>query len=329
MTIRNSIISFFAGLFVLTALSSCSTDVDLYADYQDITVVYGLLDPDEDTNFVKISKAFLGPGNALQIAKDPDSSNYSGKLDVQLKGRKNGNDLPAITLDTITINNKLAGDSVFYFPNQLLYYTTATIDPLATYQLVINHNDKQITAETGIVQSFGITKPGGFVFNFTATIASQVEWRSAVNGKRYEVNLTFHYKELRPGNPDTLHKTMDWYLGTRTSNELEGGETMNVSYLGQNFYARLGQQIDETLNVKRWAGDVVLTISAGGDALNTFIDVNAPSNSIIQEIPQYTNLENGTGIFSSRRNITRSYELLSTSEDKLVNDYNWGFIKNP
>lgn len=325
MRLKNIFVGFFAGLLFLAALSSCSTDVDLYADYEEMMVVYGLLDSDQDTTFIKISKAFTGPGNALVMAKEPDSSNFAGKLDVQLKGRKNNNELPAIVLDTVTIHNKLAGDSVFYFPNQLLYYTTATLDAAASYELVINRNDKQITSKTDIVKSFGITKPGGFVFNFTATAVSQVEWRSAVDGKRYEVVLTFYYKELRPDNPDTLYKSMDWNLGTRTSGSLDGGETMSVNYLGENFYSRLGQQIDDALNVKRWAGDVVVSISAGGDELSTFIDVNAPSSSIIQEVPQYTNIDGGTGIFSSRRTISRSYKLLSTSEDKLINNYDWGF----
>ncbi len=329
MRLKNIFVGFFVGLLFLAALSSCSTDVDLYADYEEVTVVYGLLDSDQDTTFIKITKAFSGPGNALVMATEPDSSNYPGKLDVQLKGRKNSNDLPAIVLDTITLHNKLAGDSVFYFPNQLLYYTTAPLDAAASYELVINRGDKQITGQSDIVKSFGILKPGGFVFNFTATIASQIEWRSAVDGKRYEVGLTFYYKELRPENPDTLYKSMDWNLGTRTSNSLDGGETMSVSYLGENFYNRLGQQIDDALNVKRWAGDVVLSISAGGEQLSTFIDVNAPSSSIIQEVPQYTNIDGGTGIFSSRRSISRSYKLLSTSEDKLINDYNWGFTRMP
>lgn len=327
MRLKNIFVGFFVSILFLTTLSSCSTDVELYADYEEIMVVYGLLDQDQDTTFIKITKAFSGPGNALLMAQEPDSSNYAGKLDVQLKGSKNSVDLPPIVLDTITKYSKLAGDSVFYFPSQLLYYTTAPLDGAATYELVINRNDKQITAETDLVKTFGILKPGGFVFNFTATIASQIEWRSAVDGKRYEVDLTFYYKELRPGNPDTLYKSMDWNLGTSTSNSLDGGETMSVSYLGENFYSRLGQQIDDALNVKRWAGDVVITISAGGEELSTFIDVNAPSSSIIQEVPQYTNIEGGTGIFSSRRTISRSYKLLSTSEDKLINDYNWGFTR--
>jgi len=309
---------------ILAGLNSCSTDVDLYADYKDITIVYGLLDAGQDTNFIKITKAFLGPGNALEIAKDPDSSNYAEKLNVILQGRKNGNDLTPVVLDTLTIHNKLAGDSIFYFPSQLLYYTDASLDAEATYTLKIAPESKAIEAKTDLIASFGVVRPVNMI-NFASTLATQVEWNSARGGKRYEVQLVFNYKELRPGNPDTIYKQMDWNLGTRHAQNLNGGEAMSVSYMGSDFYNRLGQQLDDALNVKRWAGKVVLTISAGGDELSTFIDVNAPSNSIVQEIPQYTNITNGYGIFSARSKAEKTYKLSVLSETKLVEDYNWGF----
>ncbi len=327
MKFKNCFLSFIVVTTLLAGFSSCSTDVDLYADYKDITIVYGLLDAGQDTNFVKITKAFLGPGNALEIAKDPDSSNYAGKLNVMLQGRKNSIDLNPIILDTITIHDKLPGDSIFYFPNQLLYYTTAALDVDAKYTLQIEPEAKAIEAETDMIGSFGILRPVNRI-NFASTAATQIEWNSARGGRRYEVNLKFYYKELRPDSPDTVYKTMNWNLGAHKAQTLEGGESMSVSYMGAEFYTRLGQGLDNVLNVKRWAGEVVLTISAGGEELSTFIDVNAPSNSIVQEIPQYTNIENGYGIFSARRQAQQTYTLSVLSETKLVEDYNWGFVLN-
>jgi len=327
MKSKNSFLSVIVLLSLLAGISACSTDVDLYADYKDITIVYGLLDAGHDTNFVKITKAFLGPGNALEIAKDPDSSNYAEKLNVILQGRKNSSDLNPIILDTITIYNKLAGDSIFYFPSQLLYFTTATLDVNAKYTLKVAPEAKVIEAKTDMIGSFGILRPVNRI-NFASTVATQIEWNSARGGRRYEVNLKFYYKELRPGNPDTVFKVLNWNLGMRKSQTLDGGEGMSVSYLGEEFYTRLGQELDDVLNVRRWADEVVLTISAGGEELSTFIDVNAPSNSIVQEIPQYTNIANGYGIFSARRQAQQTYTLSVLSETKLVEDHDWGFVFN-
>jgi hypothetical protein len=308
--------------------SACSTEVDNYAEYKDITIVYGILETGVDTTFIKITKAFLGPGNALLFARNPDSSNYAGKLNVSLLGRRNNVDLPAIILDTITKRNKLAGDSIFYFPEQKLYYTTTPLVADAAYTLVVDKGDNEIRSSTTLVKEFSIQQPINRI-NFAATVPTPIRWSSAESGKRYEVSMKFFYRELHPGNPDTINKTLTWYLGTRKSNGLSGGEALEITYLGETFYNLLGNQLSSGLNIKRFAGSVDVIISSGGDELSTYIDVNAPSNSIVMEIPEFTNIENGYGIFSSRKTIKRRYGLSVQSEVKLVEDYNWGFVLNP
>ncbi len=316
------------SVILVLVFSACSTDVDIYADYKDITIVYGLLQTGVDTNFVKITKAYLGPGNALLFAQNPDSSNYGAKLNVRLSGKKNGVNVLDVSLDTITIHNKLAGDSIFYYPDQLMYYTTASLDPNAVYTLEIEKiNGDVISAETKMVQNFGITYPANRI-NVASTVPLEIRWASAVNGRRYESLVIFHYKELRPDSPDTLFKVIEWNMGTQKSDNLDGGQTMVMTYYGEDFYKLLNNNLENILNVKRWAGNVEVVISCGGEELSTYIDVNAPSNSIVQEIPEYTNLDNGYGIFSSRSIITKQYLLSVPSEVKLVEQYDWGFILN-
>ncbi len=307
--------------------ASCNTEVDNYAEYKDITIVYALLEPETDTTWFKITKAFLGPGNALVIAREPDSSNYPGKLDTRLTRRLNNTDV-FYELDTITIRNKRPGDSVFYFPNQLMYYTTAPMHPNARYTLEIFRGDQVVKAQTPIVKNFVMTFPNNFI-NFHTLDGGRINWLSAENGKRYEVELVFHYRELRPNNPDTLHLSMNWRLGTRTSAGTTGGESMEVTFINQDFYNRIGAQLDDVLNVKRWAGLVDINISVAADDFNTYIEVNAPSNSIVQEVPEFSNVENGIGILSSRYRKTFSIRLNPGSEGKLVEQYDWGFIRNP
>lgn len=308
---------------------SCSTDVDIYAEYKDISIVYGMIEPESDTTWIKVTKAFLGPGNALLIAQNPDSSQYSPLPEVILKATKNGVAQPDIVLDTITINNKLAGDSIFYFPQQTLFYTTRPIDPVSVYTLVIEkENGQTVQATTPVVQNFNITAPTNRI-NFQATTTSQIRWVSAVNGKRYETTLRFHYQELHPGNPDTLNKIMTWILDMKKSTSTAGGETLEVIYTGEEFYQRLENQLENIFNVKRWAGPVDIIVSCGADELSTYIDVNTPTSSIIQQLPEYTNIENGNGIFSSRRTIVKSVPLTVGSETKLIEDFEWGFAFKP
>lgn len=307
-------------------LSSCSTDVDIYADYKDITIVYGLLDQNDDTSWIKVTKAFSGPGNALLYAQNPDSNNYSYKLDVKLTGVQNGVEKQTITFDTITIKNKKAGDSIFYYPNQLVYYTTEALNEDYTYNLKVKKKNETLSSSTEIVRSFTITDPRRFI-NFMDS--DVVEWNSSKGGKRYEVSLVFHYKELLPGSTDTTYSSISWYLGQTKSTDLNGGEELIIGYSGDLFYSTLEGKLDPVLNVKRWAGDVDVIIASGTQEFDNYIDVNDGSGSLLSEVPVYTNIEGGYGIFGSRITITKSVQLSVRSMDKLVIDYpELGFLYN-
>ena len=52
-------------LLLLSFITACETDFDVNAPYQDITIVYGILDIDDSISYVKINKAFLGEGDAI------------------------------------------------------------------------------------------------------------------------------------------------------------------------------------------------------------------------------------------------------------------------
>ena len=309
-------------------LSRCSNDVDLYADYKDITIVYGLLDVSDDTTWVKITKAFSGPGNALTIAHNPDSSNYPYKLPATLNGKVNNNDLPSIVLDTITIYNKLEGDSIFYYPGQLVYYTTEALDVDATYTLNIDSKGEMITAETPLIGGFTVTYPFNtmdFMFDH------DIKWNSVKNAKRYEVITIFNYTEFLPGSyADTLDlqiKLETIYTNpVKISKNADGGENLEIPYTGENFFSEIVNKLESIPNIQRWAGPIEVVISAGSEVLHYYIEINdAASGSLLQELPNYTNIQNGTGIFASRHSIVKITRLSGASERELVEKLNLGF----
>ncbi len=328
----------FTFLLILSLIifSKCSTDFDIYADYKDVTIVYGIIGISDDTTWVKITKAFTGPGNALLIAQNPDSSNYSYKLDVTLVGKKNGNELDPIVLDTITIHNKAITDTVisetgdttilnpFYSPDQLVYYAVAQLDKDAEYTLVINKEDGQLTALTTLVNNFSISKPNARI-TFSQTSDGDIEWYSTKNGKRNEVSLRFKYLEFAPGYSDTLHKSIEWFLGVVNSKTTDGGEDLVKSYSGPGFYTLLESKLDPIPNVERWADSVDVTIACGSQVLSTYLDINSAGGSLLEEVPVYSNIEGGTGVFASRHTIVKYVRLSVVTERNLIEDYDLGF----
>ena len=333
---KRIILSFFSVFSLLILFNACSTDVDLYADYKDITVVYGLLDPGRDTNYVKINKAFLGPGNAFDIALIADSCNYPNKLDakiIEYRAPAGGNNYQVnktLNLDTITIHDKELG--TFYAPDQLVYYTPGKIKSNSDYYkykyvLQIDRGDTLLTAETDIVggELFMIDpKPLGFNAE-----KGQVKWYPCPNAAVYEVVVKFYFTEVSPGM-DSVKRCMTWSLGTHPASEItEDHGKLLLNYKSSVFYTTLASFLgDDTLkhDVDRIISDYCLGVSvaAGGEELYKFITVNGPSSSIVQTIPEYTNINGGGyGVFSSRA--SKELRVKMSSIPHLIAHENWRF----
>ena len=318
-------------LFTGLLFSACETDIDIIADYEDVTVVYGLLNQDSIT-YLKINKAFLGEGNALIMAKVEDSSNYTEMLDVKIEEWASGNLLNTFQLDTITIDNKEPG--LFYNPYQILYKTEEPLNEDFKYKLIIQAGEKQVTSETELVHDFSIIKPsaGSAFIKFTYSSESAAEWSSSKNGKRYEVIIRFNFIEKSVDNPDTTYRYIDWFLGTKKSQSLQEGEGMEILYLGESFFNICENNIPSEDPAKeadvifRYPGDIDFIFSVAGEDLNTYIEVNEPSNSIVQVKPEYSNIVNGIGVFSARYKKIRT-KLLHAESYALLVDLNIKFYQ--
>ena len=319
-------------LTVVLLISSCSTKIDIIGEWKDITVVYGILNQTDSISYVKINKAFLGEGNALVMAREPDSSSYDDALEVTMQELKDSVFQKTFTFDTTTIYNKDSG--TFYYPNQVLYacVTYQQLDPTADYKLIIHNKitGKEITGMTPLVGDFSILKPPYNPNNPTISFPDdnqatkkQISWTSATYGRRYQVVMRINYKEKFFDQSDTLYKYVDYFFSDKKSLTLAGGEEMEVEFVNSSFYVFLKNKVPyepaiEAQVDSRVAGNVDFIFSVAGDDFNTYLEVNEPSNSIIQDRPEYTNITNGIGIFSCRYNKIRSYSLTPTTVDALV-----------
>ena len=199
---------FFLYLLIMAGLfASCSTKVDLYADYKDIPVIYGLLDASADTNYIKIVRAFSGSDeasvDATQVALIADSCNYPGKLDAKLYCYKRvyGNQyevVDVIALDTLTIHDKDSG--AFYYPNQKVYFTDQKIkynsgNNAYKYRLEVITGNDTVSSETGVVggENFKITNSQvGFVSEETDK-TNKILFVAADNAAVYNMEIRFTY----------------------------------------------------------------------------------------------------------------------------------------
>lgn len=193
MKIKKSILF---GLFIGILLGSCTPELDLNAEYKDVTVVFGLLNPSDSAHYVKIYKGFLTDGNAYEVASYLENISYIDSIDVTLEEYVNEVKIRTISLDTTTIISKDPGD--FAYPLQILYYTDETLNQDANYKLKIvnKYSGKVVTGETPVVNDFLISSPTTSTLNLNIIRESFIKFRKASNATAYDIYETFYYFEV-------------------------------------------------------------------------------------------------------------------------------------
>jgi len=300
-------------------LSACSTDFEVIGDWKETMVVYGLLDQSQPKQYIKINKAFLGKGNALEFAQVKDSVQFRNSLSVSLQRIKNGNIDSTFVLNPDNSILKPAGN--FYGPDQgnAIYSFPSILNPNSAnpinrlrddcqYKLIIRNNEtgNEVTSQTELVKDFGsLDRPKSNALNASIIQSNiddypfEISFLSAPNARIYQVVLRLNYTDSTVSGD--VAKTLDWKLTEKTTSTLSGHEEMSFTFVGQDYLKFIGNSLsDYTGLIKRTAGDLEITVISAADELNTFIDVNKPSTGIIQDKPEYTNITNGLGIFSAR-----------------------------
>ncbi len=296
-----------AILFVMSIfLSSCSTDFDVLAPYEETTVVYALLNPADSIQYVKVNKAFLGEGNALTMATVGDSINYGDEINVILQRFKSGSVIQTIQLVADKTIPKNPGQ--FSYPGQTLYTTTEKIFADSRYNLIVTNSatGSQVTSKTEIVdpiETSSISVNSSFTISFTQQTPLVIKWRSAPDGKIYGMTIRFHYNEYLNGDTIPTHKYVDWVFPEIKSSTITGNQELRFDVAGEKFYEFCANTIPVNNDVERIALSVDFLFTIGGNDLNTYVEANKAPTGIVQEKPLYSNIEGGIGLFSSRFNM--------------------------
>ena len=306
------------SVFIL-GFASCETDFNVNSTWEEVTVVYGLLDAGdgEEVQQIKISKAFLGNMDALQMAQYADSINFrEGELDVKvIRIKSNGNTDTITLLEVPTVRNEgNFNDSirVYAFENKDDFLKTN----YAVYELLIKNTitGNTVSSKTSIISGFDFDNvfrnnkafQFGFYNNNDYSL-STVTWDdSNDNGKIYQLDLVINYTE------NQLSKQLIF------SQPLVDKTETKMSIEGESFFNFLRAGLTKDNTKVRYFNSIDLVMTVGSEDLDTYIKVNKPITGIVQERPQFTNINNGIGLFSSRfTKIRYSFPLTSASLDFL------------
>ena len=320
-------------LLILLALPallvSCSTVFDTTADYKEVMVVYGLLNQYDSVQYIKVNKALLGEGNALIMAEQSDSINYADILEVTLDKIDNGSVTATYTLQFDTSVPRDPG--VFHNPYQVLYKLSG--HPLSVnsqYKVNVRNtvSGTEVYSQTPILVNSILDEPDSIdKFNFTSALYPSVQLVPAARGKIYNVYLRFHYTETENGTGNTTAKYFDWKFHDQV---VEPSTVTQVRYVvpGPDFYYMVGQNIPIDTHVTRGVGNpskangwpIEIFVTAGSEDLYRYMQLTAPTSTMVQERPQFSNIQNGIGLFTGRLDYSAFRDI--TTSSKLALDTN-------
>lgn len=319
---------------VLLLTSSCKTDFSVSGEHDETPVVHFLIDPSDEYHFMKINKTFLGDGNANEFANVKDSSHFN-KVEAVVKqiDKNTSNVVQEWELKDTIIDNKEPG--VFYNPEEKLYYfKAANLDNSGNYiyrlEAVIEDGKHEVFGETELVEGIVINSPGtNNAFRFANSPSAEERYvnssirYSPGNAVAFNTRLIIKYNEVTSSGNE--QKSITWNLGDVKREDFSGP---NVSALarGEAFYRFVADNIEVNPDViRRTFTGFEIVITGGSEDLNTYMTVAQPSTSIAQNQPEFSNIEGGRGIFSSRltviniktesdANIARALSTQSTRE---------------
>jgi len=314
-----------AAIIIASVFAGCKNDLDVTADYKEITVVYGLLNQRDTAHYIKINKAYLGEGSAFVMAGVADSINYqAADLDVKLEEyNANGVLTNSFTLSR-TVNEIAKDTGLFATDANVLYKLKQRLDSTRSYKLIVNNNKtgNTITSQTNLIKTLTIQSPA---LNSTINLIPinnlpfTVKFKSEKYAQVYSLTIRFNYFD--DVNGVLTSRFVDWRFPNVKSSNANGGEDVLIPLDGDGLFRVLQDELEPPpVGTVRRSGKLQFMFYAGGEELSTYLDVNGPSNTLQQEKPEYTNIVNGLGIFSSRLNINRNnITMAPQSLDSLLN----------
>lgn len=327
-----------AALSLLAVVfNSCKNELNILAPYKESVSVYALLNPQESRNYVRINRIFLGEGNSYQMAQVNDSINYKkGELTVTLERYENGN-LALTTVGNptkklITLNDTVIQTQGGVFnTNQRLFYTDDKLYTWGDYKLTITNNKtgNVFTSKGTIIDSikpfafppisapyfpvaYNPSNPSSYYIDYSLpTVSRTIRFNSIPNARDYDVIMRFHYADsLNTGA--LVPKYVDYTFPTVSSTGLSGGEQLSVSFTSGEFYGFLVNKLNASEPSNLLFRKIIkldFIVIAGAQDFSDFLKISAPSTSVAQDKPIYSNIEGGFGIFSSRSRLHVSKQI--------------------
>ncbi|MDO8999325.1 MAG: hypothetical protein Q7W45_06135 [Bacteroidota bacterium] len=332
--------------FCLLFFASCKNDLKINAPYKEIPTIYAVLNPQETIQMIRVNKVFLGEGNANEMAQVADSINYqAGDLAVTLERFVNGTQVAATpTGNKLTIvfrDSVIQANPGAFNTTQRVYVSSDRLFVTGQYVLKVKNNktSKIFTAKANAIDSipdqnvyapFGphyypvpagspAGNPDFYPDYSTPNLTYSMKFKNN-EAAIYTVVLRFHFFDsLNDGSKE--YKFVDYNFGNQYIKDMRTfsfGKLFAFDFRKADLFNSLGFSLAK-MNLsnaipgrKMYKMEPIIYTST--QEYVDYLQFTAPSLSIAQEKPIYSNFENreAMGIFTFRTRRSVFKEMAST-----------------
>ncbi len=303
--------------------TACETEFEVNANWEEVTIVYGLLDQSKTQQYIKINKAYLGEADALQMASIADSVNYiPDSMEVKVFKVKQAAFGAYDTLGFVTLSDTILEkeDGLFSTENNIIYTTPSgffqsnNADEKEYILSILNKTSgKKIWAKTNLINGLTLDNNALMKMGFYSTdvlnlgamppyekVTTTVKWLHSKNGFIYQIIGRIYYRNFYTDGTSSL-EYLDWVQPTQ---QFEGNSEMHYTFEGEGFVNFISANIPEMQSNMDYRMLVYMELqyTVGSEDLYTYMAVNEPFEGIVQERPVFSNINNGIGLFSCRYN---------------------------
>ncbi len=314
-------------IWVLT-LSSCDNKVDINAPYNEIPIVYGMIDVSEDQHYIRIEKAFQNSENvsSANITQIPDSL-YFDTLVVKLFDAYNPSNF--VTLERYD-GAKYPKDSGTFSTLRNTLYTTLTLPTtVGSLRLEIFNpkSGKTYTATANIIRGGDFTSFGSnrnIAINESPSRVIQYVFNKGENAHMYDMFVRLYYKEMNVADTTiSIDKTLDFYLakGYLANNNFpyrNNSTSFNKKIPWIEFLRFLPKALKRDDTKVRRVTNITYSAYGGSRDFADLQELTKPVVGFVQRNTEYSNIkvngkQIGIGIFTSRNYLYEEQALIDSS----------------
>lgn len=331
------------ALFVAMMAYGCSTDVTLITSWKDITVVYGMLSPNESVHYVRVEKAYLSANeNALLTALNTDSLYYPESA-ITVKIQKLAINafgdttvaaeylMTRVDANLEPVSEYFSGEidtnTVFSTNPKWVYKSTATLESGKSYRIRVDKTDgsPSVTADFKMLGNVSFTAPlPNNDLNWQLNNDIPFIWDKVSGAVLYDLSLNIRYCESFDNFITSQQKSVNWVIRKNETGSGNSGSFIRVDVPPISFYSFMASALSASSGDSRRISTSDLILDAAGEDYLKYVqsyNANQGLSGGFSPINLYSNVKNGIGLVSSRvRHVEYNYNLSDAAITKLYSN---------